>query len=951
MPGKILRLLLKAYLVYLALALLVLLPVLNLAAPRLSAQYLDRRLDSELILFNPFTLALEVRGARLAEPDGRSFAAVERLEVDFSAWLSLVRPGMVLDDVAVEGLTLTLRRYESGRFNISDLLAGDPAADEASAGDGSLPAFTVRTILFDTRELRYEDHTRSPRYDTFLQDLAFTVTGLSTVLEEGSPYELLVVTQHNGTLRWHGEFSLPRAQSRGELEITDLDLRPFHRYLAEDLPFTLDSGLLALSGRYTATWADDGAVTVSDGALQLHAVALQPKDLQALPDTALAFDRFELDGIAVDSGRQHVSAAAATLRGLSVAGYLEDERISLQEMLIPSAAGDNRAADSGTAAVPDNNSEVEASELWQLRLGRFSLPDGRIRWRTPYTTPATLTVDPLHVELSELTYPPEGDSAVSVALTLNDEATLSAAGTVDAGAGGGALDLELAALPVTLANPLLGSVLNAAIEGGRLEASGELVLAAFAPETISGAMRLTDFDLLIAGAQQSALGWDSLAVPDITVAVPAQRLETGVISLNGYRTQLRIGEDGRLNVQTALVEEQGGEGSNDDSAESEAAEPWQLAFGGLAVRSSSVDFEDRSLPLDFRTLVEGLEGKVGALGTESPAPVPVSLTGAVDGYAPVRIEGQVAPFAAEPDVDIGVSFQGIDIARLTPYAGTYAGYTIDSGTLSLDLRYRLAGDRLQGENRAVISQMQLGEPFDSDRAMDLPLKLAIALLKDSRGVIDLDVPVEGDVNDPSFRLGKVIGRAIANVIVNIATAPFKLLAGLAGSSDDLQGLAFAPGSDALDAPAAGKLDALANALGKRPELKLLARGVSDDEDARVLREQALDAALLGDGLAPASLAARDAAWAEAVAARYAPAHGDADADTDAEPPAPAAQYDALAAAMTLPPRALETLATERATQVKRYLVTSRGIAAERVAISGGAGDSAVDRGVTLDVDA
>ena len=954
MPRRLLRILFTAYLAYLALALLVLLPALNIAAPRLAEQYLGRRLDSELILFNPFTLALEVRKARLAEPDGGDFAALHRLEVNFGAWRSLTQPGVVLDAVAVEGLELALTRFEDGRFNISDLLTSDGAAEDTEDEETALPGITVRSLNFDARELRFEDRSRTPRYETYLRDLGFTVTGLSTVVEEGSPYELLVVTEHNGILRWRGEFSLPRARSSGELQIADLDLHPLHRYLAQDLPFAMDSALLEISGRYEADWKDEPRVAVSGGALQLRDLAVAPADPEALPETALAFDRFELDGIAVDSAARRVSAEGASLEGLTVSGFLEGEQVSLLTMLVP-GAGDASAADNGATgsggAGPAKDDTGNTLDPWQLRLGRFSLPDARVRWRSPYTEPALLTVEPLTVELGDLAWPAEGDSSVSLGLTLNGEARLSVAGAIDAGSGSGALELELDALPITLANPLLASTINAALESGRLAVTGEVGLADFAPATARADVSVTALDLQIEGAQQSALGWDTLTVPGISVDVPGQTLETGVITLDGYRSRLRIGEDGRLNMQTALVE---GDVEGEEAAAEPATvggDPWALTVGGLAVSNSTVDFEDRSLPLEFRTLIEGLEGEVGTVATASTAPVPVKLAGSVDGYAPVRIEGSVAPFAPAPDVDIGVSFQGIDIARLTPYSGTYAGYTIDSGTLNLDLRYRLSGDRLAGKNRAIISQMELGAPFESEQAVDLPLKLAIALLKDSRGVIDLDVPVEGNVDDPSFRLGKVIGRAIANVLTNIVTAPFKLLAGLAGSDEDLQALAFEPARDTLDAPAAGKLDALADALTQRPQLRLLARGVTDDEDARVLKAKALDDALLADGLAPESLAARDAAWAEAVAARYAPLAPPTTTDEEAALPPPEAQYEAVVETAALPPRALELLATDRATAVKRYLVTTRGISADRVAISRGETDGSVARGVTLDVDA
>ncbi|MEL7043848.1 MAG: DUF748 domain-containing protein, partial [Pseudomonadota bacterium] len=303
--------------------------------------------------------------------------------------------------------------------------------------------------------------------------------------------------------------------------------------------------------------------------------------------------------------------------------------------------------------------------------------------------------------------------------------------------------------------------------------------------------------------------------------------------------------------------------------------------------------------------------------------------------------GGGTPHGSEPDSEIRFRFRGVDIATMSPYSGTYAGYAIDSGTLSLDLRYALAGQALDGDNRIIISQMKLGEPVESELAVEVPLKLGLALLTDSQGVIDLDVPVSGNVDDPEFSLGKVIGRAVMNIITKAVTAPFKLLAGLVGSEADLENIFFAAGSVELDEIALSALGDLSRALQERPQLQLRVGGSADPAvDGDMLRQRGLEQSLLDEGLDALALESRDERWAEAVRARFAVlGEGDTQAPEDTDDSATEqamsveGMWDALIAATPLSPDALEALGNERAAEAKRHLVTEGGIDAARIAIS------------------
>jgi hypothetical protein len=265
---------------------------------------------------------------------------------------------------------------------------------------------------------------------------------------------------------------------------------------------------------------------------------------------------------------------------------------------------------------------------------------------------------------------------------------------------------------------------------------------------------------------------------------------------------------------------------------------------------------------------------------------------------------------------------------LTPYSGTYAGYAIERGLLNLDLQYRLEENRLEGDNRVVVDQLKLGERTDSDKAVDLPIELALALLTDANGVIDLAVPVSGNLEDPSFSLGSVIGKAFLNLITKAVTAPFNLLANLVGSEEDLERVTYPAGSTALDEKGRLKLSQLAEALAQRPELTLVIQGrFNPTVDRASLQRQALTQDLLAEGLSQEDIESRTDAWISAVERRYA----ELGVNTT-ETPTLSQQVDAVLAAIPLADSALADLALQRATEAKRFLVNEADIDADRAVI-------------------
>ena len=287
------------------------------------------------------------------------------------------------------------------------------------------------------------------------------------------------------------------------------------------------------------------------------------------------------------------------------------------------------------------------------------------------------------------------------------------------------------------------------------------------------------------------------------------------------------------------------------------------------------------------------------------------------------------------------------MALLSPYSGNYAGYAIEAGVLSLDLKYALEDNQLDGNNRIVIDQMKLGEKVASDKAVDLPLELALALLTDSNGVIDMEVPVGGNVDDPSFSVGSVVMGALMNLITKAVTSPFTLLASLADSEEDLQRLNFKSGSAELQATTSAKLDELATALEQRPELKLLITGrLQLEADRERLQKHILQAEMVAAGLAEEELSSKGPDWEQAIETLY-------QASTPGETTLTVReQYLQLAQAVPLPEEDLLTLARERAVAVKTYLVNEAGLAPDRATIAKPSTEPKTNRysGVELQID-
>jgi hypothetical protein len=269
---------------------------------------------------------------------------------------------------------------------------------------------------------------------------------------------------------------------------------------------------------------------------------------------------------------------------------------------------------------------------------------------------------------------------------------------------------------------------------------------------------------------------------------------------------------------------------------------WPIRIREVRIESGQMNFSDHFIQPNFAADIKDLNGTFEGLSTDPNSAAKIDLKGEVGEFSPVTIAGEIQLFAFDRHTDVGMKFENISLPIFNPYSGRFAGYNIARGSLTTDLKYVIDDRAVSAQHHIRIDQLEWGEATASKDAVPLPIKLATSLLKDVNGVIDLNVPVNGTLDDPKFRVGPIVWQVIKNILVKAVTFPFRALGSLFKGAEEAQFVQFAPGEAALDAAAAGQLDSLAKGLAQKPEIKLdVPIGVIDELDRPALVERALTA--------------------------------------------------------------------------------------------------------------
>jgi hypothetical protein len=554
--------------------------------------------------------------------------------------------------------------------------------------------------------------------------------------------------------------------------------------------------------------------------------------------------------------------------------------------------------------------------------------------------PSHLDVDGLDLTVKGVQMPFKEAFPVDLSLTLNGSGLVGVRGQLAIDPMAADVELMLKQIGLRAFQPYLDQYANADVRAGALDMSGSLHYAEVHPDGpllhFQGAVTVNDFSVTDRNDFAEVVTWKSLALTRLALDVDPTVVKVAEVVWQEPTAHVVLQPDGMLNVSGLLAAKP--KSPEQATGYAKTAVPASVAVTTVKLVKGAATFQDLSIQPPVKTAIRDLSGTIRGLSSKELAKADVALAGTIGAGAPLKITGRINPLTQDAFTDLVVLFENLDLTTASPYAGKYAGYPIANGRLFLDLKYKIAKKELIGENKVLIDQLTFGEKTDSPEATSLPVPLAVALLKDRKGQIDVDLPVRGDLKDPEFKYGRVVFNALMNLLSKAATSPLSLLGNLVGGSgDELQFIEFPPGQTGLRESATKKLVALEKALTERPGLYLEITGTADPrQDRPALAEQHFKARLVqmrpegraamptGDALSPEDEAKLVHQW-YAAQFRLRPEEGAAEL--------PVSEKRArLVAMVPVDESELRQLAQHRAAEIRNTLLASGSVAEERVVL-------------------
>lgn len=809
--------------------------ILQSQAEKYILERTGHRLTMDRPSFNPLLLDLRIENLRLTEPDGNPLLSLKELLIDFSP-VSLFRRAYVFNDIRLDGLSASVEVLPKGRLNWSGLIEALQSKEpNSSAAETSsqLPRLVIRKFSLSDGRLDLADRRTAPEWSASVAPLDIELTNLSTLPNEKGKYELTAKTDFGAGIHWDGQVALNPISIAGGIRIDDLPLTKLAAFAPLPPTLAAPKGMAILSTRYQAGMiADRFDVRLDDLSIGIDGFRIQGKKD---PNASLALGRIDLKGGQLDLLEHRIAVDTIAASG----GRIEAERttaggINLLDLL---------PAEKKAIAAP-KNAPSAATAGWHYRVEHVTVRGLNAGFRDRTIDPAAdFALQGIVAEVSGLSENTAKPLPVHIAFRSRDGGAFSAEGTVVPTGPSANLRIKLDDLAIKPAQPYLGHWTTLSLVDGTLSSEGHATYDANGGQ-YTGSVALQNLRIVEADGNRPFLAWKSLATPELSLG--PEGVDIREFLLNGLDTRLIIAKDKSVNLTKILRQQQPGDRPSAAPIQATPS-PFEVRIGRLEMQRGQLEFADQSLALPFGTHIHALNGTIDNISSQPrDAPARLRLKGQIDNYGTARAEGQVDLFKPTDLLDIEVAFGNVEMTRLTPYSATFAGRRIDSGKLTLNLHYGIKNRRLTGDNQIVMDRLTLGARVKSPDAVDLPLDLAIAILKDSNGRIDLGVPVSGSLDDPQFSYGGIILAAFAHVVTEIVTSPFRALGALFGDDEKkFHGFVFEPGRRALSPPEREKLARFAGALNRRPNLAVTIHGTWSDADRVALQDLALRRQLAG----------------------------------------------------------------------------------------------------------
>jgi uncharacterized protein involved in outer membrane biogenesis len=756
-----------------------------------------------------------------------------------------------LSKVILMSPVLNVHRDRSGRVNVMALLPGKNEGEAMPSEEKKaqpLPLVDADEMIIRDGKILFADQSLGEEFRTRIEPLQLKISHFTMSPGKKSAVELSLETEANEVLKVGGDFSVTPLAADGEFELQRVPLKKYAPYYRKMVLFDVADGELGLKTRYSYAGIGESA-TARLSAMSMSLVGLRLKK-PAEREDFLNVPVFAIKDAEVDLTKKAlVLGDVETAKGSIVVDRRKDGTLNLATLLANSGKGPDRTAGRGKG---------KAAAPWLITLRKLSVDDFTVKMRDAVPpSQVSYSVSAIGLKGENISTAQGTKGSVSLDCRLGRRGSLKARGAVGIDPALVQARIALKGIEITPFQPYFNDSVKILVTSGAISTGGDLSLKydrGSIRASYKGTASLLHFASLDKANGDAFLKWNSLHLGGLAVGYRPLSMRIKEVALTDFYSRLIIEQNGAINLQGIVRQAEAGpaaphpqEGSPQAASPVPAEQPVKapgrkmIRIDRVTLQGGTINFSDRHIKPNYSANLLEIGGRISGLSSEESTTADVDLRGKLDDYAPLEITGKINPLKEDLFVDLKADFRDMDLSPLTPYSGKHIGYTIRKGKLFLSLDYLIVKKKLEAQNRIFLDQLTLGDRVESPEATKLPVKLAIALLKNRKGEINLDIPVTGYINDPKFSLGSVIIKILVNILVKAATSPFSLLSKIFGGGADLSYVEFHQGSAAISDAMTKKLDGVVKALYDRPSLKLEIEGYVDPEkDREGLRQYIFD---------------------------------------------------------------------------------------------------------------
>lgn len=834
------------------------------------------------VAVNPFLFTVDIKDLAIADEAGTKQVGFSHFHQDFELRslfegaftfalfeLNDLYINVVLNELGQSQFQLAFEKQQSLKPKVLE-----QEVEEANEGEAALPKLLFEHIALHNAHIAVKDHTQAQVIEHNLSPISFNLQNFSTLIERDGNYQLHISLGQEQSLAWQGQVSLNPIASSGSLKISNIKVHELWAYLETHSPYLLSNALFNLHGQYRFfISAQQPQLLINDTHLELSDISVamkqdkQGSEFLNIPRIALGPIDFDLQAQKVEMQTLQVDKLKLLLERnkqgeLSIVEALS-RHAPAEKQAEPSqqaASKQEEKSQTSLAAKPDADNKAEQGSGFKWSLDKLLLNEHQVHFvDKSIATSFDLNIQQINFSLEGLSQDLGQKLNYKLSYLLPNSGLSELSGWLRPQAFSMQTQLKFDRLALNTPQPYLDEFLNIKLDSGSLSLDGKLSLSQVADKALqvhfeTHKLQVQDFNSTDTVLKRRLLGWRELAINSLRFDLEPMALNIDVLELDKAYARVVVDQERSLNLSHLLRKsesepeaETGKASAQSDNKPSsgKASKPMPINIAKVNIKDAGAYFADLSLKPAFSTAIEKLNGSIGPISSTTGKASKILLKGQVEQYGRMKVSGEIKPFAKQLYTNMDVRFDNVRMPSYSPYSGRYVGYRIDKGKMDLALNYKIKQGMLDGKNRLILDQFELGEIVESEEAVDLPIKLALALFRDSQGVIDIDLPTHGDMNSPDFEIGGLVLQVLLNTLSKAVTSPFSLLASLVDADPDaMNSIAFSPGLADLSAAQIENLAKLAEALKTRPQLLLeIQVAVAPDVDALQLKRAALNEAL------------------------------------------------------------------------------------------------------------